>query len=83
MNLYAIVGRLHGDDDDTLLMVKATDSGAAVECFERWLYRLAGIDYDDLSPEDPQLYITNTELVAHKEGSLWALDCAAATAKEN
>ena len=57
---FIIVGRFHGDDDDTALVVKAPDLTSAIAQFKQSVLEWNDVseDYDDATEEN-SVYITN------------------------
>ncbi len=60
--LYAISGRFHGDDDDSMLMFWAATKEDAIESFRRCLLDTKGLETED--PEnDEKIYINAADAI--------------------
>lgn len=58
---WLLCGRIHGQDDDTAVLVLADDEGLAQETFKKYLVEIASDDEGGEGQEAATIYINQSE----------------------
>ena len=62
MNFYAVIGRICGDDEDTVLTLRADSKEEAINQFRHWMWEQDGSsqeDRDKLEASDQGVFVNH------------------------